>query len=317
MVSYYFFWLAKSNIFRPRTKKILMKITIIGLLYFLMLSWVPHVTLAQARKNNPKPGLKTGNTDTNQWWVGVRGGTNFSTAVPETTYSIFSYLQQPSPGDNNKVYSSYNLPGLQFGFSVSWEFIKGLSVNLLPSYTSYRFDYKNSFHWYDPENPLKQVSTNFHIETRLQYVELPLTIKYELMHGQFKPYIHAGGYYGWLTDAIKNINTTNTDVASGSDTEIDVTELSVGIEDRTKKANYGIIGGVGFTQNIGNARIGLEINYQYGLQNLDNGGMKFSDSQLITGAYDVSDDYSMNNLAISLQVIIPLKFITSKDYVPL
>jgi hypothetical protein len=294
-----------------------MQHTIIGLIYFLVLIWMPHSMTAQARKNNSKPGLKTGNTDTNQWWVGVRGGTNFSVAIPETSYSIFSYLQQTTPGDDKKIYSSYNLPGLQFGFSVSWEFMKGLSVNLLPSYTSYRFDYSNSFRWYDPENTLKQVSTYYRVETRLQYLELPLTIKYELMHGPFKPYIHAGGYYGWLTDALKNINTTNTDVASGSDTEIDVTELSVGIEDRTKKANYGIIGGVGFTQNIGNARIGLEINYQYGLQNLDNGEQKFTDSQLTTGAYDVSDDYSMNNLAFSMQVIIPLKFITSKDYVPL
>lgn len=294
-----------------------MKLTIIGLIFFLMHLWMPYPTIAQPRKNNPKPGLKTGNTDTNQWWIGVRGGTNLSTAIPETSYSVFSYLQPATFGDDSKTYNSFNLPGLQFGFSISWEFIKGLSVNLLPSFTSYRFEYENSFRWYDAENASNQVLTYFTVETRLQYVELPLTVKYELMHGPFKPYIQAGGYYGILTDAIKNINTTNIDEASGSDSEIDVSELSVGIEDRTKKANYGIMGGIGFTQNLGNARVGLEINYQYGLQNLDNGGLKFNDSQLITGAYDVSDDYLLNNLTVSMMVIIPLKFITSKDYVPL
>ena len=92
---------------------------------------------------------------------------------------------------------------------------------------------------------------------------------------------------------------------------------SVGIEDRIKKANYGIIGGIGFTYNVGNARIGLEVNYHYGLQNLDNGELKYVDNQLISGTYDVPDDYSLDNLELSLQVIIPLKFITSKDYVPL
>ncbi|MCK5702517.1 MAG: PorT family protein, partial [Cyclobacteriaceae bacterium] len=71
------------------------------------------------------------------------------------------------------------------------------------------------------------------------------------------------------------------------------------------------------TYNVGNARIGLEVNYHYGLQNLDNGGVKYIDNQLVTGTYDVPDDYSLNNLEISMQVIIPLKFITSKDYVPL
>ena len=68
---------------------------------------------------------------------------------------------------------------------------------------------------------------------------------------------------------------------------------------------------------MGNARVGLEVNYHYGLQNLDNGSMKYVDNQLVTGAYDVPDDYSMNNISLSIQIIIPLKFITSSDFVPL
>ncbi len=290
--------------------------TVIACSLLLLYLWAPPL-LAQSKKAKSRSGVKTGNSDANQWWIGVRGGINFSSATSEATHSVFSYTSTVSEGDNEKKYESFTLPGMQFGFSVSYEFIRGLSVNLLPSYTSYRYEYNNSFRWYDIEDANKKVSTHYNIQTRLQYIELPLLVKYEFLRGSFKPYIHAGGYYSFLTDALKKVKTTGVDQASGSDEEINVTELSVGTEDRTKKANYGIIGGAGFTQNVGNARFGLELNYHYGLQNLDNGGMKFADSQLVTGVYDVPDDHMLNNISISIQVIIPLKFITSKDYIPL
>jgi len=293
-----------------------MKRTIsVGFVLILLLG--SSLLQAQGNQKKRKSSVKTGNSDINQWWIGVRGGVNFSSAIPQNSYSVFSFTQDYSGGDNEKKYNSYTLPGLQFGFSAGYEFIRGLSVNILPSYTSYRFSYDNSFSWYDSESPEKQVTTSYNYETRLQYIDLPLTFKYELTTGRFKPYIQAGAYYSFLTDAVKKVQSTGIDQASGSDSEINVTELSVGIEERIKKANYGIIGGAGFTYNVGNARIGLEVNYHYGLQNLDNGGLKFHDNQLITGTYDVPDDFSLNNLELSMQIIIPLKFITSKDYVPL
>jgi hypothetical protein len=186
-----------------------------------------------------------------------------------------------------------------------------------PSYVSYRFEYSNSFGCYAIENSAKQVNTEYQFQTRLQYVEVPLMVKYELLQGKFKPYLQAGGYYGFLTDALKNVKITAVDQASGGDSEINVTELSVGTEERTKRMNYGLALGVGFTQNVGNARLGLEVNYHHGLENLDNGALKYSDNQLLTGTYDVPDDYAMQNINVVLQIIIPLKFITSKDYVPL
>lgn len=291
------------------------KIILVNFLLFSFL-WPPAL-MAQGKQKKRKSNVKTSNSDINQWWIGVRGGVNLSSAAAQNSFSVFSFTQDITAGDNEKHYNSYSLPGIQFGFSVGYEFVKGLSANVLPSYALYRFSYDNSFRWYDSDNPDKRVMTSYTVETQLQYIELPVTFKYELTSGKFKPYIQAGAYYSFLTDATKKVNTSGLDQASGGDAEINVTELSVGIEDRTKKANYGIIGGIGFTYNVGNARIGLEVNYHYGLQNLDNGELKYLDNQLISGTYDVPDDYSLDNLELSLQVIIPLKFITSKDYVPL
>lgn len=293
--------------------KILLLITIITTSALLP----PQTALAQGKAKKRKPAIKNSSSDINQWWIGVRGGVNLSSATASKSYSVFTYTSGITEGTNKKQYESFSLPGLQFGFTVSYEFIRGLSANLLPSYTSNRFAYNNAFQWTDTQDPSKRVTTAYHFETRLQYIEIPLSIKYELTSGRFKPYVQAGGYYGLLTDAIKKVTTSGIDKASGADTEINVSELSVGIEDRTQKNNFGVLGGAGFTYNVGNARLGLEVNYFYGLQNLDQGGMKFTDNQLISGTYDVPDDYALNNINISMQVIIPLKFITSKDYVPL
>ena len=276
----------------------------------------PDSGKAQGAKKR-KSSISSGSGVINQWWIGVRGGVNASTANVSQSYHIFSYSGAVTAGDNTKKYESYSLPGLQFGFSVSYEFVRSLSINVLPMYASYRFEYGNAYRWTDPENPDKRVTNNYNFETRLQYVLLPMTIKYELTKSRLKPYVQVGAYYGLLTDAIKKVKLTSVDQASGADTEIKVTDLSVSIDDRTQKNNYGIIGGAGFTYNLGNARLGLELNYHYGLQNLDNPSMKYADNQLITGTYDVPDDYSLQNLEISFQVIMPMKFIGSKDYAPL
>ena len=170
---------------------------------FLILALIlPSTCFSQGKSNKRKPA-KTGNSDINQWWIGVRGGVNFSSATAEQSYSVFSFTQDFTNGDNDKSYNSFTLPGLQFGFSVAYEFMTGLSVNVLPSYASYRFSYNNSFRWYESENQNNLVTTAYNIETRLQYIDLPLTLKYELSRGSFKPYVQIGGYYSFLTDAVK------------------------------------------------------------------------------------------------------------------
>jgi hypothetical protein len=291
---------------------------ILALVSFLsILSLFAEDIAAQGRQYNRSANMARGSGEINQWWIGVRGGVNFSNGKPESSYSVFSFTQPVTNGDDEKKYHPYSLPGLQFGFSIGYEFIRGLSANIFPSYNSYRFSYDNSFRWYDSQDQGNRVLTKYNIETRLQHIVLPFTIKYELTTTRMKPYIQVGAYYSLLTDALKRVNITGIDEASGADTEINVTELSEGINDRIRNNNYGILGGAGFTYNVGNARIGLEINYHYGLANLDNPEMKYTDNSLITGTYDVPDDFTMDNVEMSMQLIIPLKFITSKDYIPL
>jgi len=277
----------------------------------------PFAVSGQSKAPGRKPIAKSAATDGNQWWIGLRAGTNLNSASVTKSYSVFSYPAAIPEGDNEKKYDSFSSPALEFGFSVSYEFMRGLSVNLLPVYSSNRLSYTNTFSWSEETEPNNLVQVSYDIETRLQYVQFPLTIKYELTQSKFKPYIQAGGYYGLLTDAIKKVKTTSLDRASGADEEKNITELSVGINDRIRKNNYGVLGGIGFTWNLGNARFGLEANYLYGLQNLDNTTNKYFDNQLLTGVYDVPDDYKLNTIEVVLQAIIPLKFITSKEYVPL
>lgn len=274
--------------------------------------------MAQGSRNKRKtPIAKSGNTETTQWWVAVKGGTNFTSATPSGDYSVFSYVHEPTGNDNEKRYKNFTKPGLEFGFIVSFEFMRSLSANFAPTYLYMGYEYDNSYQWYSQENANKNVSLAYNFETRLQYVDLPVYFKYELLKGKVKPYVQIGGFYDFLVDAIQNTNISNIDQASGSESEVNISELSTGLNDHFIKSNLGIIGGGGVTYNFGNARFGLEVNYRYGLNNIVDVKNRFNDSQQVTGVYDVQDDLSLRNLAVSLVCLIPLKFITSKDYIPL
>ncbi len=275
-------------------------------------------SIAQGVRNKRKmPVAKTGNTETSQWWLAVKGGTNFTAVMPTDDYSVFSYVSQPSGNDNQKQYKNFTKPGLQFGFIISFEFYRSLSANFAPSYMYMGYEYDNNYRWYSQENASKNVSLNYNFETKLQYIDLPVYFKYELLKGKLKPYIQVGGFYDYLVDAIQNTKISNIDQASGAESEVNITGLSAGLNDHFIQSNLGIIGGAGLTYNLGNARFGLEVNYRYGLNNIVNVQNRFDDSQQVTGAFDVQDDLSLRNLEISLVCFIPLKFITSKDYIPL
>jgi hypothetical protein len=281
---------------------------------FVLSTTVLPDALAQGmRKRKPK----SGSAETTQWWVGIKGGGNLTKAEPTASYSVFSFIHSPSPGQNEKMYEAFSKTGLQFGFMVGFEFMPSLSVNFNPGYAAYQYEYSNSHRWFSGETASKNVLQQYRFSTRLQYVDLPLTFKYELATGKLKPFVQAGAYYNTLVNATLNTEVINTDRASGSEIEIEAAQLSTGITDRLIRTNWGLLGGAGFTYNIGNARFGVEVNYRHGMNNIVNANDRYVDNQQISGLYDVQDDIQLRNIEFNLLCIIPLKFITSKDYVPL
>lgn len=284
-------------------------------LTFVLLLLCLHFSYAQY--NQKRRPAKSSGTQSSQWWIGIKAGTNFTDPQASGDFETFSFTADPSAGNAEKTYDQFRLPGYQFGFIVGFEFLRGLSVQVQPAFSGYGYSYSINYYWASLEDQSKNVSVTYEHENHLQYLELPLSVKYELQRGKTKPYIHGGAYISSLLNATKKVTETITDNATGGNSIYDENKYAGQIEDFYLKSNWGFLAGVGVTQNVGNARFGLEVNYKMGMKNVTNSASRYRDNQFVSGVFDVQDDIQLNHLEISVSVVMPLKFITSKDYVPL
>ncbi len=252
-----------------------------------------------------------------QWWIGIKAGTNLTKPIPSGNFGTFSFTDTPTSGNAEKQYEQFNLPGYQFGFLVGFEFLPGLSAKLEPVFSTYKYSYSVSYLWASQESGTKNVALEYEHTNQLQYLELPLVFKYQLVSGKTKPFVQAGAFASTLLNATKKVTEEITDNATGGNTISDKNEYAGQIDDFYVKNNWGLLFGIGVTQNLGNARFGLVANYRLGMKNISNSSSRYLDNQFLSGVFDAQDDIKLDAIEISLQVVMPLKFITSKDYVPL
>ena len=181
----------------------------------------------------------------------------------------------------------------------------------------YQYSYSVKYSYASDEDQSKSVDLAFDHKNQLQYIELPLLFKYELLQGKTKPYVKAGAYYSGLLHATKKVEESITDNATGGNSIFENNDYAGDVTDFYINSNWGIQFGVGVTQNLGNARFGLDVSYKSGMKNITNSAWRYRDNQFLSGTFDAQDDIKLKAIAISLSVVMPLKFITSKDYIPL
>lgn len=260
--------------------------------------------------------IKGNGAETTQWWIGAKVGSNLSAPLVEDQFDIFSFTDVPL-GDNGKVlYDRYKTFGYQFGFILGFEFIRHISAVAEPAFSGSYYSYKVNYLWTSIENQAQNVRVSFEHQNRLQYFEVPLALKYELLHDKLKPYVQGGTYWGKLLQATKDVEESLTDNASGT-TTVETNSYAGRVEKLYEPSVWGIFVGAGCTYNVGNARLGLQVNYKMGMKNIAAAETRFEDSQFVSGTFDAHDNLKLNQLELSFVVIMPLKFITSKDYVPL
>jgi hypothetical protein len=244
-----------------------------------------------------------------QWYLGLILGVNVSGPVPETRFSTFSPIDKDTE-TLHKEYESYNKPGIQAGLDFTYNY-RMLSVTLQPNYRRQSFSYSNQYEWIDDNNPENTLELNYKQEHHLDYIEIPLIIKVSFLQGNIKPYIGIGGYYGWLVNANKSIIVDGVDKASGSSYPFNKESLSVGATDLFVNYNAGILGSLGVSYDPGNIRLTLDIQYRYGLTNITNTSNRFTDNRL-SGMGDALDDLTLNNIAVNIGILFPLRFLSNE-----
>ena len=236
---------------------------------------------------------KAGDTFLNkQWYLGLRGGINLTRAVPETRYSTLSPINFDE-GTTDKDYEDFNKLAVQIGLDFTFAF-NSYAISLQPTYLRERFTYGNQFSWQGTDGSLEMDLSQ---DTELEYLELPLSFKYQFLDGPLQPFVQIGAYYAFLVNANKSVNFGGVDSASGGSNEFDREEFSVGASDLFLTSSAGLIGGAGVHYTPGNVRLTFDILYRHGLHNVTDRKNRYSDNRLI-GVGDVIDDLSLRNVSL-------------------
>ncbi|MDX2305994.1 MAG: outer membrane beta-barrel protein [Microscillaceae bacterium] len=284
------------------------------LILIVSLLFSQELAAQKGRPNTRKSG-KSGFTDPflqTQWWLGFKFGGNLSKVSPGDRYTAFSSADGFSPEIYDKEYESFNKLGALSGVDITF-YHKGFSISFQPNYRRQRFVYSNDFQWLDTENPNNILTLNYAQDHQLDYLELPLLLKYDILQSKIRPFVQAGFFYATLVNANKAVTITGDDLASGFQNPFESDEIILGASDLFINSSVGVLGGVGGSYDVGNIRISLDISYRFGLNNITDVKNRFTENRL-AGIGDALDDLKMQNISLNLSVLFPMRFLIASSY---
>jgi hypothetical protein len=267
------------------------------------------------RKQKPQTKKKDKNLirfENTQWWIGAKFGGNLTQAKPFERFTPFSSTSNFNPDFYNKQYQDFRPAGAFSGFVVTF-FHQGFSVSLQPNYRRHRFLFSNDYQWTDPFDETLNLTLNYQYAQSLDYIDIPLMFRYDILRSKLRPFVQVGGYYGTLLNANLTLQRQGIDRASGSVSPISEPDLEVGNPDYFIKTSLGLVGGIGVNYDVGNVRLSLEANYRYGMNSLANAANRYYDNRLASIGY-APDNIKLRSFEVSLSCLFPMRFLISKNF---
>lgn len=285
--------------------KIKTLITVLAIIHFANAA-------AQSKKNKPVPFNRSADKANTflqkQWWIGIKGGVNLANPVVENSFAVIT----PTNYDADvirKTYERFAPIGSQVALECSF-YYRGFSISVQPGYHQVGMIYRNEFTWKDAEQSTMSVELSYEQVHRMEYLNVPFILKYEIPLSRFSPYIQAGAYLNTLLNANKEITQSGIDESAGGPNQFKSDPVSVGATDLFARHHYGIIAGGGIYYTPGNVRINLDIQYRHGLTLINSPGNRY-DNDRLAGVGDAMDDVKLNNLVVSAGIMFPLRFLSS------
>lgn len=238
-----------------------------------------------------------------QFWLGIKFGMNYADAVPLSGSSGFSPLDYDAD-KLEKNYAAFALPGGQAGLEMTL-YHKSFSAGFHPVYQRSRYSFTNSLEWFG-EQPSEQFATTYESEQRIDVINVPFFLKYDIIRsGQLRPFAMAGMYYSFLTGAERQVHITQTDYSFGAPQEIDAGRLSLGVKSAFKNY-YGWLAGGGISYDYWNIRSVLELSYNHSLSSLTRPGVSQNE---LASLGDLNDELNLRQWVMSVSFVFPLRYI--------
>ncbi len=268
------------------------------ILYFTLLFIIALGANAQKKptKNPLEAFLDT------QFWLGLKLGINYTQASPGLRASGFSPIDYAADS-LEKSYADFVLPGGHMGLEMNF-YHRGFSVSFAPAFKRSRYRYTSSLAWQFESATLFE--TRYKIEQRLDLIELPLMIKYDLIQsGKIRPFIMVGGFHSFITSAQKEVTITQTDFSSGTPLSSPGGGTSLGVKDAFRSFS-GVGGGVGVNLDYWNIRTVFEIGYKHSLTTATRANAQQNE---LASLGEVNDEVFLRDISVSLGFVFPFRFI--------
>lgn len=195
------------------------------------------------------------------------------------TIGVFGGINIPNltDGTNNALSSGYSSRlGEAFGFTSSYSLGSNLALRADVLYSS-EGGKKNGLQAIDASSfnpqapPGTYVYANYDNESILNYIEIPIMLKYIIpISTSSKFYIDFGPYGGYLLNATQKTSGLSIVYADNAETMpiVPVAQsfnASTDVTSSINSFNFGITGGVGIVHTIGSGEIFLDVRGAYGL----------------------------------------------------
>jgi hypothetical protein len=242
-----------------------------------------------------------------QWWLGFKAGINVAQADPLKRYTILTPTNYSSSLVEKK-YDAFKEIGIQTTVEISY-YYKGFYFSTQPSYISSTFTYSNQLHWLNAANSNEQLTQTYKQTQKVEYADLPFIIKYDITGSKLRPFVQVGIFYSLLLNAVKTVEVSSVDQATGGTNTINSEPLIVGAKDLFS-SYWGLMGGIGASYQLGNVRLVLDASYRQSMSNIANPQNRFINDRL-SGIGDAQDDLNLKNITISAGVLFPMRYLSS------
>lgn len=221
----------------------------------------------------------------NTWNFGIVAGFNLPNFEIIKHQSIGSVVSEPASYDQSS--------GLILGFNSERLVFNNLYIGLGFIYENFTYSYSELILDYQ----------QLDVAEKINVLNVPLTLRYELPVLGFKPFVNAGVAAHFLLRSNLSLDLraidTNTPVAYvGIPYKTD--QYNASAQRQSLTLNYQFGGGI--RKSLGTFHIELAINYQFGINNLVSVQNRYTDNKLIETYAYVPDDIKLNHFIINFGV---------------
>ncbi len=214
--------------------------------------------------------------------MGLFIGTNVTNAIMLEHYG-------PYNPDIDKGGFSMTTPEYLFGASANIFLTDNLELNIESIFSRNSFEFEN----------LQYGFAEIYKKETLQRLEFPVSVSYDLLRNQWKPYLRLGASYGLILSASTNYRRSFLNTASEESSPIPIESPELDIKDRRSNGTFNAILGGGIKYRIPRGYFFFDLRYSLGLSKLVNPETRW-DQETIFQYYYADGNFQLDHFSFSI-----------------